>query len=150
MPEKTSHSVENIPNIPMKPADDKIFEKNVDPDMANESDFIKELEASLIKEFEDKEVKNDVVEIKATEGKQLKSNVNEPKVIKEKDVKEEISKPKVIEEEQDIDADENLEEFEFEKLSFKTSKGSSKYYVSKLPIIGNHLTLLNHELPCVS
>ena len=76
------------------------------------------MEANLIKEFEDKEVKNDVVEIKATEGKQLKSNVNEPKVIKEKDVKEEISKPKVIEEEQDIDADENLEELEFKKIEF--------------------------------
>jgi len=122
MTKKISQSVENMSNISMKPADDKIFEKNDDPDMADESDFIKELEANelnnLIKEFEDEELKKEVGEIKATGGKQLKLNVNEPKVMKEKKVKEEIKKPQCIEEEQAIGADENLEEFKFERIEF--------------------------------
>jgi len=121
---KIAQSVENMSNISMKQTDDKIREKNDDPDMADESDFIKEMEANelnnLIKEFEDDDMKNDVVEMKATEGKQLKLNVNEPKVMKEKEVKEEINKSQEIVdiEEHNIEADENLEEFKFERIEF--------------------------------
>merc|ERR1711936_674065 len=102
MTRKISQSVENMSDNPMKPADDKIFEKNEDPDMADESDFINELD-NIIKEFEDEELKKEVGEIKATGGKQIKLNGNEPKEVKEKKVKEEINKPQ-CREEQAIDA----------------------------------------------
>merc|ERR1712179_530987 len=74
MTRKISQSVENMSDNPMKPADDKIFEKNEDPDMADESDFIKELEANelnnIIKEFEDEELKRKSGKLKQPGGKQ--------------------------------------------------------------------------------
>jgi len=115
---------ENMTNIAMKSVGEEINKQKEDPDMVDESNFIKELEDdfnNLIKEFEDKELKKEVVEMKANEGKKLKEDIKRMEVVEKKEMKEKVNNTKEIidmEKEQDIDLDENLDEFKFERIEF--------------------------------